>query len=355
MKHRRDKVWLNLASYEVDGFLTFSPENRRYMTGFSGSSGYVVVTAQETLLLTDSRYAEQSAHEAKESTVHLHAAKWMTSLADYIADKKIRRLGFEPESVSFATYQQLAKAIPHVVLVPVENVIENVRMVKEDSEIATMKIAAEIADAAFTHVTQWLQKGVTERDVALELLVFMQKQGATGISFDTIVASGERSSMPHGVASDRVIQTGDLITLDFGARYNGYASDMTRTVGIGEVSSRQREIYDVVYKAQTTALSAIHAGMTGQEADTVARDVIVHAGYGENFGHSLGHGLGLAVHEAPRLAQQSQDVLQEGMVVTVEPGVYVSGFCGVRIEDDIVVTKNGSYCLTQSTKDLLIL
>ncbi len=355
MRQRREKLLEKLAPYEVDGMLTFSPENRRYMTGFSGSSGYVLITQDETLLLTDSRYKEQAVKEATESEVQMHDVNWMSSLREQVQRKQVRRLGFEPNSVTFHLHQELSKELPGVMLVPVDQMIDQVRMIKEPSEIEIMQVAAQIADAAFTHITEWIRIGVTERDIALELYVTMQKHGASGISFDTIVASGERSSMPHGVASDRIIQKGDFITLDFGALYKGYASDLTRTVLIGEASDRQREIYSIVYEAQGRALNAICAGMTGREADTVAREIIRIAGYGENFGHSLGHGLGLAVHEAPRLAQQSQDVLQEGMVVTVEPGVYLSGFGGVRVEDDIVVTKNGSYRLTQSTQELLVL
>ncbi|PWI58797.1 M24 family metallopeptidase [Sulfoacidibacillus thermotolerans] len=355
MQHRREKLWGQLSVHEVDAYLTFSPENRRYMTGFSGSSGYVLITRDETILLTDSRYAEQAKQEAKESNVILHGVHWMTSLRELMQEKHVLRLGFEPNTVSYKVYQELVRELEGVTLLALDRMIDDVRMIKEATELKVMSVAAQIADAAFEHVCQNIRVGMTEREVALSLFVFMQNQGASGVSFETIVASGERSSMPHGVASDRILQKGDLITLDFGALYEGYASDITRTIALGAVNDQQREIYSVVYQAQTTALAGIRAGMTGREADAIARDLIRAAGYGEYFGHSLGHGLGLAVHEAPRLAQQSQDVLQEGMVVTVEPGVYLPGFGGVRIEDDIVVTENGPHRLTQSTKELLVL
>ncbi|MHB1683152.1 MAG: M24 family metallopeptidase, partial [Bacilli bacterium] len=214
---------------------------------------------------------------------------------------------------------------------------------------------AKIADDAFAHIAGFIRAGVSERDVALELEVFMRRQGAAGVSFPTIVASGERSALPHGVASDRLLGRGEFVTLDFGARYHEYASDITRTVVIGPPSDHHLDVYALVLRAQERALAEIRPGMSGEAADALARDVIEDGGYGNNFGHSLGHGLGLAVHEAPRLARKSVDVLQEGMVVTVEPGVYIPGFGGVRIEDDIVLTADGCTRLTHATKELLIL
>ncbi len=355
MEKRRERIWARIEAADVGGFLTYAPENRYYITGFTGSSGYVLMTAQETVLLTDSRYAVQATAQAQGATVVMHAARWLDTLREQVKRLAIRRLGFEPGSITYKSFLELQDALPGIELVPQSDVVERLRMVKEASELERIADAAKIADDAFAHIAGYIRAGVSERDVALELEIFMRKQGAAGISFTTIVASGERSALPHGVATDRVIGRGDFVTLDFGARYNQYASDITRTVVIGPPSDRHQDVYALVLRAQERALAGIKPGMSGEVADALARDVIEDGGYGDYFGHSLGHGLGIAVHEAPRLARKSEDVLQEGMVVTVEPGIYIPGFGGVRIEDDIVLTTDGCARLTHATKELLIL
>ena len=355
MDTRRARLWERVEAAGVDGFLTYAPENRYYITGFTGSSGYVLMTAQETMLLTDSRYAEQAKAQAQGVTVMMHAAQWLETLQEQVKRLAIRRLGFEPGSVTYKSFLKLRDAIPGIELVPLDDVVERLRMVKEASELERIGEAAKIADDAFRHIAGFIRAGVSEREVALELEVYMRRQGASGVSFTTIVASGERSALPHGVASDRVIGRGEFVTLDFGARYNEYASDITRTVIVGPPSDRHKDVYALVLRAQEHALAGIRPGMGGEVAAALARDIIRDGGYGDNFGHSLGHGLGLAVHEAPRLARKSEDMLQEGMVVTVEPGIYIPGFGGVRIEDDIVLTADGCARLTHATKELLIL
>lgn len=355
MEKRRKRIWTRIEAAGVDGFLTSAPENRHYITGFTGSSGYVLQAAQETVLLTDSRYAVQATAEAQGVTVVMHAARWLETLREQVKRLTIRRLGFEPGSITYKSFLELQDALPGIELVPLDSMVEQLRMVKEASELKWIAAAATIADDAFAHIAGFIRAGVSERDVALELEVFMRRQGAAGVSFTTIVASGERSALPHGVASDRLLGRGEFVTLDFGARYHEYASDITRTVVIGPPSDHHQDVYKLVLRAQERALAEIRPGMSGEVADALARDVIEDGGYGNNFGHSLGHGLGLAVHEAPRLARKSADVLQEGMVVTVEPGVYIPGFGGVRIEDDIVLTADGCTRLTHATKELLIL
>ncbi len=339
----------------VDAIFTMNSANRQYLTGFTGSSGYVLVASQETVLLTDSRYMEQARRQTSGVNVMLHARNFLETLRSQCRRLGVTRLGFEPEAVTYRTFENLTQSLPEVSLVPVPPVVETARQIKDAGELSAIQEAARIADAAFEHILNVIRPGLSERDVALELEIFMRKMGASGVSFDTIVASGERSALPHGVASDRIIQAGEFVKMDYGCLYRGYASDITRTVAVGQPSARHREIYEIVLDAQLTALSGIRAGLTGHEADQLARNRIVAAGYGDNFGHSLGHGLGLVVHEMPRLAQHSTDVLQEGMVVTVEPGIYVPGFGGVRIEDDIVVRANTCERLTHAAKDLIVL
>ena len=229
------------------------------------------------------------------------------------------------------------------------------RMLKDEDEIALIQRAAEIADAAFAHILGFLKPGLTEKEVALELEIFMRKQGASGPSFETIVASGWRSSLPHGVASDKVLESGDFVKMDFGAMYDGYCSDLTRTVVLGQPSERQREIYTIVLEAQKLAIDAAKAGMTGAELDKIARDHITSHGYGETFGHSLGHGIGLEIHEGPRIGATGSDLLKPGMVITIEPGIYLSKWGGVRIEDDVLLLPDGQKrVLTRAPKQDLI-
>ncbi len=355
MEERRNKIRALFAAHDADAILTFSPENRRYVTSFTGSSGYVILAKEETVLLTDSRYIEQASKQATGVKVVLHQNNWLMTLKEQLDHLSVKRLLFEQDTVSYKLFHDLTEVLPDVTLVPSSGLIEIIRQVKDAGELAIMREAAHIADQAFTHILEFLRPGLKETDVALELEVAMRKLGATGSSFDTIVASGERSAMPHGVASDRVIQTGEFVKMDYGCFYDGYASDITRTVAIGQPSPRHKEIYELVLAAQLTAVNGMRAGLTGEQADALARDVIKAGGYGDHFGHSLGHGLGLAVHESPRVAQRSSDMLKEGMVVTIEPGIYIPGFGGVRIEDDVVLTGHTCERLTLSSKDLIIL
>jgi Xaa-Pro aminopeptidase len=233
--------------------------------------------------------------------------------------------------------------------------IEKLRLIKTDSEIKILKEAARIADAAFDHILQFIHPGISELDISNELEFFMRSSGATSSSFDTIVASGQRSALPHGVATDKVIENGDLITMDYGAYYQGYVSDITRTVAVGEPSVQLKDIYEIVLEAQRLGVAGIKAGMSGKEADALTRNYITEKGYGEYFGHSTGHGIGLEVHEGPALSLKSNIVLEPNMVVTIEPGIYIPGLGGVRIEDDTLITSEGNELLTHSVKELIIL
>ncbi|WHX47474.1 Xaa-Pro peptidase family protein [Paenibacillus woosongensis] len=329
--------------------------NRQYLTGFTGSSGYVLITLDKSYLLTDFRYMTQAADQAAGFEIVEHGSSVAKTLKELLAKQKISELGFEEENVVFSTYRAYEQELQPVKLIPSAGLVEGLRLYKDDHELALMKQAAELADQTYMHMLKVLRPGVTEREMALEIEIFMRRNGATSSCFDTIVASGERSALPHGVASDRVLRSDEFVKMDFGALLNSYCSDITRTVVLGKPAPKHREIYDIVLEAQLHTLAHLRPGMTGREADALARDIIVRYGYGEQFGHSTGHGLGMEVHEAPRLSKLSDDILQPGMVVTVEPGIYIPGFGGVRIEDDVVITEGGCRRLTESSKEFTVI
>jgi Xaa-Pro aminopeptidase len=347
------RKWMDDAGLEA--LLVASPHNRRYLTGFTGSSGMVLITAGKSWLLTDFRYTVQAEQQAAGFEIVEHGTSPIDDVKELLAQEGLRKLGFEAEHVSFSQHAGWAEALREAGLVPAVGLVEKLRMIKDEGELQIMKEAAQLADRTFQYITGLIRTGMKEKDVALEMEVYMRSHGAAGSSFDTIVASGERSALPHGVASDRTIGTDEFVKLDFGAYYNGYCSDLTRTVFIGRPTDKHREIYDIVLEAQLHALEHIKPGMTGMEADALARDIITKHGYGDHFGHGTGHGLGMEIHEAPRLSRLSDTVLTPGMTVTVEPGIYVPGFGGVRIEDDIVITETGIQILTSSPKELIVL
>ncbi|WP_108670830.1 M24 family metallopeptidase [Peribacillus acanthi] len=349
-----ERLRASLENANVDGILITSKHNRRYITGFSGSSGVVLISANEAKFITDFRYVEQAEEQCRGFEIVQHTAAIHEEVAHQAKSMGMKRLAFEQDHVTFATYNQYNSAFEGE-LVPLSGAIEKLRLIKTPSEIKILKEAAQIADAAFTHILGYIKPGLTELEVSNELEFFMRKQGATSSSFDIIVASGHRSALPHGVASDKVIETGDFVTLDFGAYYNGYVSDITRTVAVGAPSDELKKIYDIVLEAQLRGMAGIKPGMTGKEADALTRNLIEEKGYGKYFGHSTGHGIGLEVHEGPALSFKSDTVLEPGMIVTVEPGIYVPSLGGVRIEDDTIITAEGNESLTYSTKELIIL
>lgn len=344
-----------LEENNLDALLIASPYNRRYISGFTGSAGYVLITSQGNYFLTDFRYREQAAKQVQGFNVIEHGTSPIDDVRGILAKAGIGSLGFEQEHVSYGEYVQWGKILKGIELKPAPALVEKLRMFKDEAELQVMQEAADLADSTFKHILGVLATGIRESDIALEMEVFMRSHGATSSSFDTIVASGERSALPHGVASDRIIGTDEFVKLDFGAYYNGYCSDLTRTVVIGKPSDKHTEIYNIVLEAQLHALANIRPGMTGMEADALCRDIITKYGYGDNFGHGTGHGLGMEIHEAPRLSRLSDTILTPGMTVTVEPGIYVPGFGGVRIEDDIVITESGIKILTSSPKELICL
>lgn len=330
--------------------LIFSPENLYYFSGFTGGEGMLYIDKSRLLLFTDSRYTVQARDEAPDFEV-IDTAQ--TSVSEFLKKQGDKAYGFEDDYVTFSKFASLKRISPKSVFSPVSSHIDKLRMIKDEHEISLIEKAANIADSAYNYILDKIAVGKTEREIALDLEYFMLRQGAEGLSFDTIAASGIRSCMPHGTATDKVIETGDFLTLDFGCKYKGYCSDMTRTVVVGKASDRQKEIYNTVLSAQKAALDTIRAGELAKAVDDAARGVIENAGYGKHFGHGLGHSLGLKVHESPSCSPKSSDILTENMLMTVEPGIYIDDFGGVRIEDLVCVTNDGHRNLTTSGKDLI--
>jgi len=349
-----EKVRQALTDSSLSALLVTNPHSRRYLTGFTGTAGVALVTQSEAFFITDFRYTEQANAQITGYTLVEQKTTLIEAVAQVVKENGLDKVGFEQEAMTFAEYDRYNKAL-EAELVPTTGIVEKIRLIKTEDELTIIKQACKIADDAYEHILTFIQPGMTELDVSNELEFFMRKQGATSSSFDIIVASGVRSALPHGVATHKVIEQGDFITLDFGAYYNGYVSDVTRTLAVGEPSEKLKEIYQVVLDSQLLALEKIKPGMTGKEADAIARDYIASKGYGEAFGHSLGHGIGLEVHEGPGLSSRSDVVLEPGMLITIEPGIYLPDIGGVRIEDDALVTETGVERLTLTSKELVIL
>ncbi|NMB24000.1 MAG: aminopeptidase P family protein [Firmicutes bacterium] len=346
------KLRHRLKEKGLDCLVVTSAENRRYLSGFTGSAGTLVITSTAALLLTDFRYVEQATHQSPEFTI-LRYDELIKTLGQVFTEQGAKRVGFEGDVVTYQQYADWQGKLGDVEWVATQEIVEELRMLKEATEIEAMERAAAIADTAWSQLLPRMVPGVSERELALELEFAMRRQGAEGLAFDVILASGPNGALPHARPGERVLAPGDLVVMDFGARYGGYCSDMTRTVCIGKACHKSRAIYDVVLEAQLSALAAVGPGKTGIEIDRVARQIIEEAGYGDQFGHGLGHGVGLAIHEEPRLSPKGNKTLKPGMVVTVEPGIYLPGFGGVRIEDLVLVTQDGYRVLSHSTKELL--
>ncbi len=332
---------------ECDGVLLTSPHNMRYFSGFSGGEGAVLITKDERLVFTDFRYIEAAKEEAKGFNIIM----WKSTADLYKQTDNLRYIAYED---NFMTALELEKLEEHTKAEYIGKgcEIDKIRMVKEPWEVEKIATAEEIGDRAFSHILGYIKEGVSEVEIASELEYFMRKQGAEKTSFDTIAISGKKTSMPHGRPDNKKIEKGDFITLDFGCVYEGYCSDMTRTVVLGRASEKQKEIYNIVCEAQLAGLEAIKSGTNCADADKRAREIIEKAGYGQYFGHSLGHGVGLLIHELPNLSPKSNTVLEDNMVVSCEPGIYIPDFGGVRIEDLVCVQGGKCRILSKSTKKL---
>lgn len=342
-----------LSGLGLDALIFTGLPNLRYLVGFIGSDGVLVVTGDGAWFLTDSRYTSQAGLEASHCRVREYRAK-AEGVAALCAEASLTRVGIEAEQTTVAFHRSLAEAAAGVELVPLEAELDGLRLVKEPAEIELLANCAAIASAALEEILPLVRPGAVEQELALALEMAMRRRGGDDRSFDFIVASGVRGALPHGRASDKVIADGELVTFDFGARYHGYCSDETVTVAVGHADDRQREIYQVVKEAHDLAIAAVRPGVACKELDRIARGYIEEKGFGSYFGHGLGHGVGIEVHEKPVVSYRSEQLAEEGMVFTIEPGIYIPGFGGVRIEDTVVVTGDGCRLLTGVSKELRI-
>lgn len=354
MMVRVNKLRKLMKKNNISSFLITSSYNLRYLTNFTGTTGLAVITLDKAFFITDFRYTEQAMAQVQGFEIIQNTGPIHDEVVGIIEKEQLANLAFEETFVSFAEYSLLEEITP-CDLLPVTGLIEELREVKDEEEIAIIEKACSIADLAFKHILTMIKPGMTEIEIANQLDFYMRSLGATGVSFDTIVASGVRSAMPHGVASQKVIAKGDLITMDFGCYYQGYVSDMTRTFAIGDPGSKLKDIYQIVLEAQLKVLDEAKPGLTGIQLDAIARDHIASYGYGEAFGHSTGHGIGLEIHEGPNVSFKADKQFVAGNVITDEPGIYLTGLGGVRIEDDLLITKKGNRVLTQSPKELILL
>jgi len=348
-----DRLRERLKEFNAGSMLVTNMTNVRYLTGFTGSSGQAVVTPTETIFITDSRYAIQASDEAAGWDQRIFSAptKGMDFLKDTLASARVTELAFESEYVTVSTYDQWKDKLAAIDLKPIASPVDKLRMIKDEGEIDAIRRACALTDACLHHVLPKVQANVTEMDLALEMDFYFRRQGAEP-GFGTHVVSGARSAMPHGMPSDKRIENGDFVTFDFGARVDGYNADMTRTIVVGEASDRHREIYEAVLEALEVSKAAIRPGVMGPEIDKLSRDTLAKRNLAQYFGHGLGHGLGLNVHDGGDFRQDMK--LEAGMVMTVEPGVYIEGFGGCRIEDDVVIRDGGVEVLNTFPRELMI-
>ncbi len=346
----------SLLGEEVDGLLLTSRYSRYYAAEYDIAEGVAIVARNGSRYFTDSRYIEaaQNGIQVFEVAEMNRANPYGQLINNAIRDFGLHTLGYEEGYLTVAELQDFEKKL-NAKLVPMGAKINGFRAIKEEWELALMRKAQDITDRAFSEVLTRIKVGMTEKQLQAELIYCLLKNGGDGLSFDPVVVSGPNTSLPHGVAGDRVIQEGDFITMDFGAMYKGYCADMTRTVAVGYATEEMKEVYDTVLKAQEAAIAATRAGVTGKEIDGVARRIIAEAGYGQCFGHGYGHSLGMEVHEAPNCSPSGETIMRENMISSAEPGIYLPGKFGVRIEDVVIFTENGCENITHSPKNLIII
>lgn len=352
---RRLRVPVN--EKELDVLLISQPENIRYLSGFTGSSGWLLISEQNAVLATDFRYVEQAKRESPDFDITQTKQQLRDWLPDIVSDFGWHKLGFEANFISYDSYQKLSEAIKTkevtIKLIPTTGIVEQLRSIKEPEELAFIKKAVELTDAVFEQAKSVIRPGIMEKQAAWEIEKSFRQEGSEGMPFEIIVASGSNSALPHARPTEKIICSDEPVLIDMGARINGYCSDFSRTIFLGKPDKTFRDIYSTVLKAQVTAIEKIESNMDASQADHFARSVIEQAGYGDCFGHGLGHGVGLAVHESPTINPSSSDTLIDGMVFTVEPGIYVEGQGGVRIEDLVVLENGKAKVLSQGNKNLL--
>ena len=359
LKTERIEKLINALPESIDAVILFERANKRYFTGVDTSdAGTLIVTREKAFFIIDSRYIEISKHYETEKLQIILQQELFTQIKDICFQEKIKKIAIETQTVSVATLEKLKQVFSDITIdvkIDVSKIIMELRSVKDTEEISKIKAAQKITDQAFKYILTKIEVGKSEKELALELEFFMRSHGADNTSFDIIFVGGQNTSLPHGVPTNYCLKKGDFITIDFGADVDGYKSDMTRTIALGSVSDEQKKVYEIVLSAQQKALAEIMEGKVCQDIDRIAREHIIPAGYGDFFGHALGHSVGLDIHESPVFSPRCQTVLKEGMVLTVEPGIYLPQKFGVRIEDMVIVTKNGAENLTKTKKSLIII
>lgn len=354
IKKRLLKLKAILAESEIDIAIISRLPNVHYLSGFTGTAGTLIISSDKTILTTDFRYLLRAKEESSECEIRIYENGFDAFLEAFLGKYKGKTVGFESNIISFEQYQKWS-SLSDVRWVSLKKAVEELRMVKDVGEIKKIEKAAEISDSAFEHILKCLKPGMTEQDIAIELEYFMRQKGAEKVAFDLIVASGENSAIPHANKSWKKISNNSLLLMDMGAVYQGYCADITRTVAIGKCTEKEKEIYKTVFEAQEAALRNLKVGIKARDIDRAARDIISKRGFKDNFCHNLGHGVGLEIHEMPTLGPSSNNVLENGMVFTVEPGIYVSGLGGVRIEDTVCLEKGKARNITKSPKHLIML
>jgi len=351
---RIEKIKSNFKEFGIDSFLIKNLPNIRYISGFSGSAANIILTKDKNYFITDFRYKTQSKTEVYEDfEVIIYVQNSMMFLKELIEKESLKKIGFESNFVNYNDTLELKKNFPEVEFIEIDSLIEKIISIKNETEIELTKKAVDISDKTFSELLKIIKPGMTEREVSAEISYLQKKFGADGDSFDAIVASGERSAFPHARPTDKIICNNELLKLDFGCTVQGMKSDITRTIAIGNVSDECKKIYAIVREAQEIALNKVRAGISVKELDASARDFIKEKGYGENFGHGLGHGLGYDIHEKPSINERTDFILEKNNIITIEPGIYIEGLGGVRIEDDVVVKENGCEILNKSTKEFI--
>jgi Xaa-Pro aminopeptidase len=354
-ERRLHEVRRQLENSGLDGFFVSHLPHVRYLTGFTGSNALCFITRQRQHFLTDYRYREQSRSEISGFDVHITRIGLIEEAAKRRLMSRCLRIGFESQHLSYSSFESLKKLVPGRTLVPKQSLVENIAAVKEELEVERIRRAVALSEKVFGDILGFLRAGLREEEVAAKITYWHRKYGAEGDAFEPIVASGIRGALPHGLASAKKIKKGEFVTLDFGCRLGGYCSDVTRTVAIGRPGNRAKRIYGVVLDAQKKAIDAAREGIKASKLDKIARSHITKKGFGKYFSHSLGHGVGIEIHEQLRLSATSKEILKSGNVVTVEPGIYIPDFGGVRIEDDIVIRPDGCEVLNLAEKELIVL
>jgi Xaa-Pro aminopeptidase len=354
--HHFENIAAGLEAHGLDAMLLTGEANRFYASGFrsSGTDGVALVTKKKNYYFTDSRYTEAARRYVRDAEIGEIKKGYAPLINEALASEGLKRVGFEDESMTVADYGRYREKL-HCELIPASTLLRDLRMVKDDGELEAMIAAQRIAEKALEEILHEIHPGVTEKELAAKLQYWMLHYGAEDMSFDPIVVSGPNGSLPHGVPSEKPIQFGEFVTMDFGCVFHGYCSDMTRTVAVGAVTEEMRRVYDTVLAAQQAGIAAAQAGATGKEVDGAAREMIAAAGYGDYFGHSFGHGVGVEIHEAPNAAPSNGEALPAGAVISAEPGIYLPGRMGVRIEDVLILRPDGCENITRAPKELLIL